>query len=204
MQRDVVRSGGQRREVLHALHVARQPPGRVHGECGVVAQHVHAEVERGAGDARADGAQAHDPERSARHLVAFEAALFGFDEAVQFRFVVHRVERADVFEAAEYVAGGQQKCGQHQFLHGVRVRAGRVEDDDAALGAGVRGHVVDAGAGPGDGSDLRAELAGVQPVAAQQDGVRIVNVGAHLEAVLRQTRQAFWCDLVESLDSVHR
>ena len=122
---------------------------------------------------------------------------------MQFRFVVDRLQRADVFEPAEDVARCQQEGGEHQFLDGVGVGPRGVEHDDAALRAGTHGHVVEAHARTRDGADLGAEFIDVQPVAAQQDGVRIVNLRADLEAVFRETPKPFGCDLVESPDPVH-
>ena len=76
MQGDVVGAGEQRRQVLHAFDVARQPPRCVNGQRRIVAEHVHAQVQRRAGHARAYGSKSHDAERPARNFVPLEAALF--------------------------------------------------------------------------------------------------------------------------------
>ena len=44
-------------------------------------------------------------------------------------------------DAVDDLAAGQQNRRQHQFLDGVRVRAGRVKDDDAGFGVVVAGDV---------------------------------------------------------------
>ena len=49
------------------------------------------------------------------------------------------------------LSGGEQQGAEGQFLDGVGVGAGGIEDHDAGLGAAVRGDVVGAGAGAANG-----------------------------------------------------
>ena len=87
---------------------------------------------------RADRTEADDAERLAVDLFALEALLLRLDALVQLRRVGHVLDRRDIAESAEHVARRQQQRRQHEFLHRIRIRAGRVEDDDAAFGVDAR------------------------------------------------------------------
>ena len=66
VQSHVVGASEQRRHARHAAHVARQTPGRLHGQLRIVADHLHAKTQRGLCNPRADRAEAEDAERPGR------------------------------------------------------------------------------------------------------------------------------------------
>ena len=83
MQRDVVGTREQARQVVHALHFARETPGGVDGERGVITHDTHAQIQAGTRDARADRSETDDAERPSEELAALEALLFAFHELVE-------------------------------------------------------------------------------------------------------------------------
>ena len=121
---------------------------------GSCATHVHAEGARPVGDFLADPAEPDDAERLAAQLRAGEPLL-----------VPHPALHRGI--------GGADRARQRQHQRpGVlrdadAVRAGRIHDDDAAIGGGGDVDVVHAGSGAGDhpkpgrgGDQLRIDLRG--------------------------------------------
>jgi hypothetical protein len=65
VQRDIIRAGKQRLQVLHPADFVRQTPGGVNRQDRVKADHRHAHGQSHVGDHRADRAKPDNPERLA-------------------------------------------------------------------------------------------------------------------------------------------
>ena len=188
--------------VLHHVDVAVQAQGGVHRQEGVIAIHVHAQVQGHVAHQRADGAQADDTQGLLIELGAHKGGLAllhrgGHVHALGVGLLLYPLG------AAHDVAGGDEHGGDDQLLHGVGVGAGGVEDHDAVLGAAVNGDIVGAGAGAGDGPQGLGELILVHGGGADQDAVLVLYVVAHLKAGLVQMGQTGAGDLIQSLDAIH-
>ena len=81
-------------EVHGLLDARRKLPGTLHGDRGVVAEHLHAQLERGVCDLDADRAEADDAERALRQLEADELLLAGLDGLVE--LLARALQRARV------------------------------------------------------------------------------------------------------------
>ena len=79
VQRDEVRVLQHLATLPALLHLRRQAPGGVDGDLGVVAEHVHAELDRRVGDQAADLAEADDAQRVPGQLEAGEGLLAFLD-----------------------------------------------------------------------------------------------------------------------------
>ena len=141
----------------------------------VVAEHVHAELDRGVGDQAADLAEADDAERVAGELEAGEGLLAVLDRACR-RRRDRRSRPCDEAQRRREVARGEQHAGEHEFLDGVGVGARRVETGTPrALSAATGMLLVPAPARP-----IACTLAGmsmrVHVGRAHQDRVRVGDV----------------------------
>ena len=58
----------------------------------------------------------------------------------------------DVLDTRDNAAAGQQQARHHQFLHGIGVGTGRIEDDDALIGEVRHGDVIYTSTGPTHGA----------------------------------------------------
>ena len=76
---------------------------------------------------------------------------------------------------AGHVPGGQEQAAQHQFLHGVGIRSGRVEDHDPLLRAAIQRNIVNAGSGPGDCPQSRRELNLLHVRGTDQHACRLIH-----------------------------
>ena len=152
MQRDEIAAAQHLVDAVRLLHLRRQAPGRIDGDLRVVAEHVHAQLDRGVGHQAADLAQADDAQRVAGQLEAGEVLLAVLHRLVH---VGHRRHRAPATKrsAGTQVARRHQHAGEHQFLDRVGVRARRVEHRHAARAHRRYRDVVGAGAGAADGLD---------------------------------------------------
>ena len=161
--------------------LARELPGVVDGDVGIVAQNAHLEIGRGVGHQAAHAAQTDHAQRLALQLRADELALALFDQLGDRRAL--SLERFRPFYAAHDVARGQQQRGDGQLLDGVGVRARRVEHDDAAPAVILDGDVVVARAGAADGQQRLGHRQIVHGGAAHDDRVGIFNILADCEFV---------------------
>ena len=162
---------------LHILgpdDITGQAPGCVDRHEGIVAVDHHAEVEGGIGNQRADRAEADHAEGLALQLGAREGGLALLHHLGDLVPAVgdgaHPVDRAD------HVARGHDEGGDLLLLDGLGIRAGAVEDDDAALRALLDGDVVEARARSGDGKEVFTEFHAVQVCAADQHAVGVFHV----------------------------
>ena len=105
--------------------------------------------------------------------------------------------------AADQVARSQKKSGDGQLLDGVRVRAGRIENDDAFFRAAVDRDVIDAGAGAGNGLKASGNVHVVHVGRADQNRVRVVKAACSLVVVAREFFQAHRADFIQSLNFKH-
>ena len=103
MQGYIVGLREEARQVFHALDLGRQTPRRLDGYGRVVAEHVHAQVQRRPGHQRADGAQAHHAQRLAEQFPALEAFLLRFHKLIEPGLVAHVLQRRDEGNPAHQV-----------------------------------------------------------------------------------------------------
>ena len=202
---------GLREEVIQlgdALHaVAGKLQRGVQREHGVVANNLHAEPERRLHHLGADGAEADHADGLARDLLAAEHGFVRLDALGDLVVVAALLLVDDVVHvvvALDDPARGEQQGAHHQLLHGVGVRAGRVEHGDAALGHLLDGDVVGARAAAHDAANGGGDVVQLHLVRAEHDahggvGERRLVAGNHVLAlgVLVQTDGG---DGVEGLD----
>ena len=184
------------------MDVAVQPQGGVHRQEGVIAVHVHPQVQGDVAHQGPDGPQADDAQGLAVDLRPHEGGLA----------LLHRLGDVhaggvdlllDPLHAADDVPGGDEHGGHHQFLHRVGVGTGGVEHHDAALTAPVDGDVVGARARPGDGPQGVGELIVVHGGGADQNAVLVLHVAAHLEPGLVQQVQTGIGNFIQCFNTIH-
>ena len=184
------------------VHQAGQRERRVYGQEGIVAEDGHAQLGGDIGHLHADGAQADDAQHLAGEFRAHELAL-----ALLHHFL-HVCSGAGLLPhpggAAHHVAGGQQQSAHGQFLDGVGVGAGGVEDHDARLGAAVDGDIIGARPRPGDAAQGVGEGILVHVGGTDEDAVLILHISADGEAGLIQHGQPGRGNLIQRLDPEHR
>jgi hypothetical protein len=145
-----------------------------------------------------DRAEADDPEGAARQLEADEALLAGLDGPVKGGALL--LQLLGEGPGLAQVARGQQHAGEHEFLDGIGVGAGSVEDRYAPPRQLRHRDVVHAGTGPGNGQHRRRDRDVVQLCRPHDDGVGGADVGRHLVGRLRQAPQSLDGDAVERPD----
>ena len=180
------------------VHGTGKAPRSLDGNERVVAVHIHVKVNRGVRHQGANGAQADDAELFAHNFRACEGflRLFGRLGDVLVVSVL-----AAPFDTARNVARTHHKASNHELLHGVRVRARRVENDDALFRALVQRNVVHASTCTGNSAQVLGELHVVQRRAAHQDAFGLVEVFRELIA-RGQQRDALVRNVVEAVNGV--
>ena len=192
---------GARKQIVERqrlLDPGRQLPRALHGDLRIEAEHAHAEQVRCIRDLDADRAEPDHAERAARQLVADELLLALLDRLVQ--LLVVALEPTHVLPRLADVARGEEQPGNDELLDRVRIRAGRVEDGNAALGKPRDRNVVGAGAGARDRFDARRHIHLVHVRGAQQDRIGMTDLGGDLVALARQAFQPAHRDVVEGED----
>ena len=191
---DVVALGADVVEARHVVYILGKAPSGVDRHVGVVAVHVHAQLNCSVGNKRADGAQADDAELLAQDLAAGKR-LLGLLGGLGDVLVVGVL--AAPGGAVDDAAAGQEHAAQHELLHRVGVGAGGVEHDDALVGAALERDVVHARAGAADGQQALGELGLVQLRAAYEHAVglrevvdKFVSGGQLVGTLLRNIVQA--------------
>src|SRR5690606_23125421 len=132
-------------------------PRALHGDLRIVTDDAHAQRERRVRDLHADRAEAYDAERPGRQLEADELLLRRLDLLRQ-HLVRLLVEAADVVPGLHQVTRGDEEAREHELLHGVRVRPGRVEYRHAAPAELGDRNIVHAGARAADREHARRNL----------------------------------------------
>ena len=128
------------------LHLRRQAPGGVDGDVRVVAEHVHAELDRGVGHQAADLAEADDAERLAGQLEAGEGLLAVLDRLVEVGRAPGRAASTKRSAGARLRAAISMPASTSS-LTALALRARRVEHRHAARAHRLDRDVVGAGAG---------------------------------------------------------
>ena len=186
---DVVGHPVQLIHIFHHMDMAVQAQGGLHRQEGVIAVHIHPQLQGDVAHQRADGPQADDAQGLAVQLRPSEGGLSLLHRGGQIHpggvdLLLHPLR------AAQNVPGGDEQGGQNQFLDRVGVGAGGVEHHDAVFRAAVDGDVVGPRPRPGDGPQLLREHIVVHGGGADQDAVLVLHLAAHLEACLIQQVQA--------------
>ncbi len=145
---------------------------------------LHSELDRRVGDDASDRAEADDPQRPARQFHARELLLPVFDAAARdpvCRARATRRSRAPV----SMLRAASSNAVEHELLHGVGVRAGRIEHRRAALRHFRDGNVVGARAGAADRADGRRDRHRVHVARSHENRVGSIDGVAHANIALR-------------------
>ena len=129
-------------------------PGMADRQIGVKAVNFHPQGDCRVGDQDADGTQSDDAQGFSLEFCAgkgFLGLLGGFGDVFIFRVL------PDPGDAAGNVTGSQEHAAEHQFLDGVCVGTGSVEDHNAFFRAAVQRDIVDAGARAGNRPETGGE-----------------------------------------------
>ena len=200
VQGDIVGLAEHFAQVRAVLNRAGQGPSVLHGDVGVIAQHLHAQSIAGVGYHDADGSKTDDAQGLAGNLGADELLLALFHQ-------LGKVRVSGVFlrpgDALGHPAGGHEQGGDHQLLDSVGVGAGGVKDHHTLLGHLVQGDVVDAHAGAADAQKLVLNVHLVHVGAADDDGVRLFDFRADQVLVPRQNVAVDRGNGVQIADLIH-
>src|SRR5674476_543240 len=98
-----------------ALDLGGKTPGSIHRNLRVIAQHLHAEFERGICHHAADSAKAYDTEGASRQFNTGEMLFAIFDHLGQCGIVT--LQSVNKAHRRYNVARRHQHAGQHQFLN---------------------------------------------------------------------------------------
>ena len=109
----------------------------------------------------------------------------------------------DPLHAPDDVAARKEHSADDELLHGVGVRAGRVEDDDAPLRAALDRDVVDSGAGARDGEQPLRGLNLVEVRAPHEPRRRVRGVVDKGVSGARKRVGANGGDVVHAVNGVH-
>ena len=155
MERDIVRRSVDFIIGCGAADVMVKIPCALYTQVRVTADNLHTQPHGCIGNHTADGTQSDNAQHLAFDFVAGKAGL-----AFLHRFcgVFVACQRSDPLDAVHNITGGKQQGAQRQFLDAVGIGTGRIEHHNACLCAGVQRNVVDAGARPRDGKQLRVEV----------------------------------------------
>src|SRR5258708_7476609 len=156
-------------ERMRLLPLRGQAPRGVDRDLGVVAEHVHPELDRRVGDQAPDLAEADDAERLLRQLDARELLLLRLYALG--KSLVVAVERAHQPDRRNQIARRHQHPGEHQLLHRVRARAGGVEHRHAAPAHVLHLNIARAGARAADRANAVGNLHRVHILRAHQNRV---------------------------------
>ena len=168
------------------MDMAVQPQGGVHRQVGVVAVHVHPQVQADVAHQGADGTQADDTQGLTVELRAHKGG-FAFLHGGGYIHIWSVSLFLDPVHAPDDVPGGDEHGGNDQLLHRVCVGAGRVENHDALFRARLHRDVVDARAGAGYGLQLVAEGHLVKGSGSHHNCVGVLEAVPHRVFITRKT-----------------
>ena len=176
-------------QAVRLLDRGRQAPGRVDGDLRVVADHVHAQLDRGVGDQAADLAQPDHAEGVPGQLVAGEGLLARLDPCLQLRVVRRRARRRSAAQPSRLRAASSMPASTSSLtalaLAPGALNTGTPRADIAATGM----LLVPEPARPMASTDSR-DRSSVQVGRPHQDGVRVGDVGRDREPVPGQPLRA--------------
>ena len=198
---DIIRFGIDAIEIHLVLDIARQTPCGIHGQIRIIPADGHTERNSGVCDQRADRAEADHPKRLAHKLGACKLRFALFNERGD--VLAPPVEPLDPVDAAEHITRREHEQAEDLLLDRLSVRAGRVEDNDAAAAALIERDIVRAGAGARDGDQARLERIVMQVCRAQDQAVRIGDVLPNVAAARFELLQAAGRDVVHGLYVIH-
>ena len=199
MDRDVVAARAQIEQIVGEAKVRGDGRCALGIEERIVADRLHPQRLSSGDDEAPDGSKADHPERLPHDFGASEL-LLRLLGALRDVLVVRVV--AAPCGAPHDIARGQKQSAQHEFLHGVRVRARRVEHGNPVLGKRVERDVVHARARARDRLQVVGEFHLVHVRTAHEDDVGLRHVVGQL-IVRRQERQPFLRDVVQTVHFVH-
>ena len=170
---------------LHPLDVAVQIPGRLHGNVGVTAVNLHAQLSCPVGQGAADVAQADDAQLLAVNLMTGKPGLALFHQLGDIRLIL---DGLNPVHAVDDVPAAQEHSAQGQLHNAAGVGAGGVEHHDALVGAGSQGNVVHTRPRPGNGQQILRQLHVVHIGTAHQHAVGCVHIVIEGKVLCPQSR----------------
>ena len=176
VQRDVIAGGVDLFQAFDPADLARQMPGGVNREIGVVAENLHPQtLNRCVCHHDPDRTQADDAEGLAHQLRPDKLLLALLDQLLNPLGML----LMQAFEPAVGVdnpPSGEQQPAEHQLLDGVGVGAGGIEDGNALLGAAVYRDVVVSRARTCDRHQLGRKFCREQVGRAHKDSLVVLRV----------------------------
>mmetsp|Transcript_23969 Transcript_23969/g.56496 ORF Transcript_23969/g.56496 Transcript_23969/m.56496 type:complete len:423 (+) Transcript_23969:366-1634(+) len=192
------RNGG--RDGIDEVHVAGQFHGGLDAETGIVSLDLHSQALGIAGGHGSDVSQSDHGEGLSLDLLSTEHGLVLFDSLAGQSLcpeVLHVVDSIHDF------TGSQQHTAQDQFLDGVGVGTGGVEDGNSQFCHARDRNVVGTGTASRNGSHGLGDIVLLELVGSQQDCVGVGRIPASdVVLVLVEARQTNGRNLVEGLDLV--
>ena len=128
--------------------LGRQVMDVVQGWKRVKAQHPHAMMQAGIGDADPDLAEAENRQGLAGHLLTLEFLLAGLDLTVDLLVFLPGKPLTELDTLLD-IAQPDAERGVDQFDHGIGVGAGGIEDADSFFRGLVHGNIIDTGPSTG-------------------------------------------------------
>ncbi len=123
-------------------------PGCLHGNVGVISQHLHAQVGSRVSHLDADGSKADDTQLLSLDLMARKLLLLLLGKLCNLLVLPLGL---DPVHASYNIPGCHQKSGDYQLLHAVCIGSRSIEHYNPLLRALSQGNVVDSGSRPGNG-----------------------------------------------------
>ena len=172
----------------------------LNGDVGVVTQNFHAEGNTGIGNLNADGAQTDNTQHLAGEFGADKLALAAFN--LFFYAGIAFLEGLAPFDAFGNPAGSQQHAGQHQFLYGIGICAGRIEYGNALLCEIIQRNIVYACACACNANEVFIDFIGMHIGAAHHDAIRVFHIGGNGIQFFLQDALIYGRDAIEGFDIV--
>ena len=138
----------------------------MNGDVGVVTDDLHTQFFCCVGNLYAYGAQADNTQSLSVDFGTYELALTLFGSFRDAQFTAGFSQVRGPCQSGRNVSRSNQQSAQNQFLYGIGIGAGGVEDNDPFFRTTVDGDVVDACACAGDCHQLVRELHAVHVSAA--------------------------------------
>ena len=149
-------------------------PGSVHRKVGIVAVNLHTQCAGRVCHTDTDCTKADNTQRLAHYLGAGKGALALFDHFGNLGAVA--LKGLFPLDGGNDPAGAYEHTGYNQFLNGVGVGTGGVENHDSCFTAAIERNIVDACACAADGHKAAAEFHFVHFGRTHHYGVGIFDV----------------------------
>ena len=148
-------------------------PGCVHGNIGIVAVHIHPQMDSCIGHPDTDGAQADNSQLFAVQFASRELFLYLF--RLLGHIFIAGLGRYPV-DSSHQISGCQEHAGKHHLFYAVGVGSRGIKHHYALPGTVLQGNVVDSRAGSGNRQNVFRKIHLMHVGAAHQHGVRLLDI----------------------------